>query len=124
MDDRKVLRCYFGNGDMRNPFRGRRQRREECERKMAHSISKLRTTGPVPGINGVERVELRHAGPFHDAHQIQAGIGESAGTIGKTYQGEHRTRSPDFGISARVSRAGSLERREGKDNVADRAGSD
>jgi hypothetical protein len=87
---------------------------------MPHSISKLRTTGPVPGINGVERVELRHAGPFHDAHQIQAGIGESAGTIGKTDQGEHRTRSPDFGISG----AGGLERREGKDNVADRTGPD
>jgi hypothetical protein len=51
---------------------------------MTHSISKLRTMGPVPGINGVERLELRDAGPFRDAHQIQAGIGESAGSIGKT----------------------------------------
>lgn len=72
--------------------------------------------GPVPGIDGVERFELWHPGPFHDAHQIQAGIGESAGAVRKTYQGEHRTRSPDFGISS----AGCLERGEGKDNVADR----
>jgi hypothetical protein len=124
MDDREILRCYFRNGDMRNPFRGRRQRRKKRERKMPHSISKLRTTCPVPGIDGVERFELWHACPFHHAHQIQAGIGDSAGMIGKTDQGQHPTRSPDFGISARVSRAGCLERREGKDNVADRAGAD
>ena len=105
---------------MRDPFRGRRQRREECERKMPHSLSKLRTMGPVPGINGVERFELRYACPFHDAHQVQAGIGDSAGAIGKTDQGEHRTRSPDF----RICGAGCLQRREGKDHVADRAGAD
>ncbi len=74
--------------------------------------------GPVPGINGVERLKLRHARPFHDSHQIQAGIGDSAGMVGKTDQGQHRTRSPDLGISG----AGSLQRWEGKDNVADRTG--
>jgi hypothetical protein len=118
MDDRKVLRCYFGNSDVGDSVRGRWKHREECERKMAHSISKLRTMGPVPGIDGVELFQRRDTGPLDDAHQIQAGIGDSACAVGKTDQREHRTGSPDFGVIG----AGGFERRQRKDDVADRAG--
>ena len=113
----KFLDRLRWNRDVRNPFRGRRQRGEERERKMAHSISKLRTMGPVPGIDGVERFELRDAGAFHDSHQIQASIGDSPGAVGEADQRQHRTRRPDFG----VGRARSFERGKRKDNVADRA---
>jgi hypothetical protein len=118
MNDGEVLDGGLGHGDARRAFRGRRKRGEKRERKMAHSISKLRTMGPVPGIDGVERFQFRDASAFHNSHQIQTSIGKSPGTIGEADQRQHRTRRPDFG----VSRAGSLERGERKDNVADRAG--
>jgi hypothetical protein len=54
MDDTEVLLGRQGNGDVWDPVGWRRKCRKERERKMAHSISKLRTMGPVPGIDGVE----------------------------------------------------------------------
>jgi len=117
MDDREVLSRSLRDGNSRRAFRGRRKRGEKREREMAHSISKLRTMGPVPGIDGVERFELRNAGPFHDPHQIQTRIGKSPGTIGEADQRQHRARRPDFG----VNRARGLERGERKDHVADGA---
>ena len=102
---------------MRDTFHGRRKRGEKRKRKMAHSISKLRTMGPVPGIDRVERFELRDAGPFHHSHQIQAGIGDGACTIGEADQRKHWARHPNFG----VSRARSLERGERKNDVANRS---
>lgn len=118
MNDREVLGARGRHGDARNPFHGRWKRREECERKVAHSIPELRTMGPVPGIDGIERFELRDTRPFDDAHQIQAGIGDRACAVGKADQREHGSRSPDFGVIG----AGGLQRGEGKNNVADRAG--
>ena len=102
---------------MRNTFCRRRQCREERERKMAHSVSKLRTVRSVPRVNRVERFQLRDASPFHDAHQIQASIGDSPGAIGEADQRQHRTRRPDFGIT----RPRRFQRRKRKNDVADRA---
>jgi hypothetical protein len=117
MDDREVPDGCGRNSDVRNPFGGRRQRREKREREMAQSISKLRTMGPVPGIDRVERFELRDAGSFHHSHQIQAGIGNRSGAVRKANQGQHRTRSPDLG----VNRACGLECGKRKNDVANRA---
>ena len=120
MNDREVLDRGWRNSDVRNPLHGRRQRREERERKMAHSISKLRTMGPVPGINGIERLELGNAGALHDSHKLQTSIGNRACTIGKADQGEHRARRPDFGVRG----SGGFEGRKGEDDVADRTRAD
>jgi hypothetical protein len=118
MDDREVLDRFRWNGDLRDPFRGRRKCREKGERKMAHSILKLRTMGPIPGIDRIERFKLRNARPFHHTHQIQTSIGDSSRAVGETDQGKHRARRPDFGIGG----ARGFERGKRKDNVADRAG--
>ena len=106
------------DGDARNPFRGRRQRGKERERKMADSVAKFGTVRSVPGIDGVERLQLRNAGAFDHSDQIQASIGESAGAIGEADQGQQGARRPHFGVIG----ARSFERGERKDDVADRAG--
>ena len=118
MDDREVFKRMRRNNDVRDSFGGRRKRGEKRERKMAHSLSKLWTMGPVPGIDGVEGFQLRDASPFHHSHQIQTRIGDSPGTVGEADQRKHGARRPNFG----VSRASGLERGERKDNVADRTG--
>jgi len=115
MDNREVLSGRRWHGNARRAFRGRRKRGEKRERKMAHSISKLRTMGPVPGIDGVERFQFRDASAFHNSHQIQTSIGKSPGTIGEADQRQHRTRRPDFG----VSRAGSFEGGKRENDIAD-----
>jgi len=84
---------------------------------MPHSISKLWTMGPIPGIDGIERFEFRDARSVHHSHQLNAGIGDSACTIREADQREHRARSPDFGICG----ASGFERRKRKNDVADRA---
>jgi len=117
MDHSKVLVGRRWNGDVGDSVRRRRKRREKRERQMAYSISKLRTIRSVPGINGVERIEFRHASPFHDAHQIQARIGNRPRAVGKANQWKHRTRRPYFGVIG----AGSFQGRKGKDDVADGA---
>ena len=63
MNNGEVLNGCPRNSDVRNPFRWRRQRREKRKWEMAHSIAKLGTIGPVPGIDGVESFELRDPGP-------------------------------------------------------------
>jgi hypothetical protein len=118
MNNGEVLNGCPRNSDVRNPFRWRRQRREKRKWEMAHSIAKLGTIGPVPGIDGVESFELRDPGSFHHSRQIQTRIGDRACTIGKANQRQHRARRPDFG----VSRARSLQRGKRKNNVADRTG--
>jgi hypothetical protein len=118
MDDREVLDGCPRNGDMRDAFGGRRQRRKERERKMANRVAKLGAVRAVPGIDGIERFELGDAGAFHYSHQIQGSVGNSPGAIRETDQREHRSRCPDF----RISRSGGFERGERKNNVADRAG--
>ena len=120
MDDREVLSGDLRDRNLRRAFGGRRKRGEERERKMAHSVSKLRTMGPVPGIDGVEGFQRGNAGPIHDSHQIQGSVGKSPGAVGEADQGKHRTRGPNFGIR----RAGGFERGERKNDVADRAGTD
>jgi len=117
VNDREVLNGCLGNSDVWNSICGRRQRWEKRERKMANRVTKLRTMGPIPGIDGIEPFELGDASPFHHSHQIQAGVGDSPGAVGKTDQRKHRARRPDFG----VTRACSLERGQRKDNVANRA---
>jgi hypothetical protein len=68
MNDREVLNGCIRNGYARNSLSGRGECREKRERKMAHSISKLRTMGPIPGIDGIESLQLRDASPFNHSH--------------------------------------------------------
>jgi hypothetical protein len=81
MNDREVFSGRLRDDNSRDPFRGRWKRGEKRERKMAHGIAKLRTMGPVPGIDGVERFELRDASVFPYSHQIQTRVDDGAGTI-------------------------------------------
>jgi len=120
MDHSKVLVGRRWNGDVGDSVRRRRKRREKRERQMAYSISKLRTIRSVPGINGVERIEFRHASPFHDAHQIQARIGNRPRAVGKANQWKHRAWRPYFGVLG----AGRFQGRKRENNVADGPGAD
>jgi hypothetical protein len=83
---------------MRDTFHRRRQRGEERKWKLTDGIAKFRTVRSVPGMDGVERFQLREAGPFHYSHQIQASVGKSPGAIRETNQRQHRARRPDFGV--------------------------
>jgi hypothetical protein len=117
MDDREVLNRCGWNSNVRNPFGGRRKRWEKREREMPDSVAEFSAVRSVPGIDGVERFQLRDAGPFHHSDQIQASIGKSPGAVGKTYQGEQWARGPDFG----VRRARCFEGGKRKNDVADRS---
>jgi len=116
MDDREVLSGRGWHGDMRNAVDRRRERGEERERKIADGVAKFGTVGSVPGINGVERFELRHTCPFHYSHQIQAGVWKSPGAVGESDQRKQRARSPDFGI--RNAGGGCFQGGKSKDDVA------
>jgi len=117
MDHGEILAFNGGNGNARDAVGGRRQRREEREGQMADCIAKLGTVRAVPGIDGVEPFQLRHASAFDDADQIEAGVGDGAGTVGEANQGKHRARSPDFGVIG----AGGFESGQGKNHIADGA---
>jgi len=120
MNDREVLNRLWRDSDTRDSLHRRRQRREEREWKMAHGTSKLRTIGPVPGIDGIERFELRNVGAIHDSDQIQTSVGNRACTVGEADQREHRARRPDFGVIG----ASGFEGGKREDDVADRTRAD
>ena len=118
MDDRKVEGRDRRYSDVGNSLGGRRESREKRERKMTDSFAKFGAVRSVPGIYGIERLQLGHASPLYDAEEVQASIGNGPRPVGETDQRKYRTRSPDFGIR----RARGLQRGEGKNNVTDRAG--
>jgi len=116
MDHREVFDRPGRDSNARDSLGGRRERGEERERKMLHGVAEFRTVRSVPGINGIERFKLRDAGAFGDAHQIQRGVRKRPDPIGEADQGQHRARSPDFGIRG----AGGFQSGERKNDVADR----
>jgi hypothetical protein len=118
MNDNEVFHRCGRNGDAGDSFGRRRQGGEERERQVLDSLAKLGPFRSIPRINGVESFERRHTGLFHDSHQVQAGIRDRPSAVGKSNQGQNRSRRPDF----RVVRAGGFERGQGQDDVSDRAG--
>ncbi|MCU1338713.1 MAG: hypothetical protein JWO19_4294 [Bryobacterales bacterium] len=120
MNDREVLSGSPRHVDSRDPFGWRGERGEKRERKMAHGVAKFGAVRSVPGIDGIERFQLGDASAFDDAQQIESGVGNRAGAVGETDQGEHRTRGPDFGIGG----PGGFESGKREYNVADGAGAD
>jgi hypothetical protein len=117
MDDREVLSGRRRHRYPRDAFRGRRERGEKRERKMADSVAEFGAVRPVPGVDGIEGFELGHAGVFDHADQIQRSIGNRPGAVREADQRKQRARRPDFGKGG----AGGFERRERKDDVADGA---
>jgi hypothetical protein len=73
--------------DARHTLRRNWQRGKKRERQMADRMAELRAIGPVPGIDGIEGFELGNAGVVEHADQVQAGIGDRAGAVGKAEQG-------------------------------------
>ena len=86
---------------------------------MRDGFPELRTSRAVPGVDGIERLQRRTLG-IGDADELDAGIRDGTGAVGKSDQREGHARSPDF----RVFGSGGLERGEREDHVADRAGTD
>ena len=84
---------------------------------MPDGIAKLGTVRTVPGIDGIKVFELRDAGTFDHADQVESGVGDGACAIGKANQRKHRARSPDFGVIG----AGGFESGQGKNHIADGA---
>src|SRR5579863_263121 len=121
VDHDEVLDRDLRHFDARNSFRRRRQRWKERERQMAHSLAEFRPVRAVPGVNGVEGFERgfdgRQASVLDYAHQVEARVGDGAGAIRKANQRQHCASGPNLG----VIRAGSFERGQGKDHVADGA---
>jgi len=115
MDDGKVLGRRRRNGYPRDPFGGRRKRRKKREREMPDRVAEFQAVRSVPGIDGVERFQLRDAGILCHSDQIQAGIGKRPRTISEANQRKQRPRRPDF----RISGAGGFERGKREDDVAD-----
>jgi len=64
MEDGEVLPRSRRDCNARNSFRRRRQRGEKREGKMAHGVAEFGPVRPEPGIDGIERFQLRDAGAF------------------------------------------------------------
>lgn len=106
-----------GTGNMRDAFGGWRKRREERERQMPNRVAEFGAIRSVPGIDGIELFQFWNAGAVHNADQIESSVGDGAGAIGEADQGEHRARSPDFGVMG----AGGLECWQRENYIADGA---
>lgn len=118
MDHGEILPRSRWNRNARDAFGGRRKRGEKRKGQMPHGLAKLGTVRSVPGIDGVERWQLRDPGAFDDAQQVEAGIGDRAGAVSETDQREQRAGSPDFGVSG----ARGFESGQREDDIADGAG--
>ena len=119
MDDREVLAPGCRDFDARRFF-WQRLRREKRERQMRNGFAELGTIGAVPGIDFVERSQRGTFCGFDNADQVEAGVGDGSGAVGKADQGESRARGPDFGVIG----SGGFERGEREDYVANGAGAD
>lgn len=97
-----------------------RLRGEKSERQMRDGFPELGTIGAVPGINFVEAFERGAFSGFDDADQVESGVGDGPGFIGKSNQRENDARGPDFG---EIGLCG-FERGKRKDDVANGAGAD
>jgi hypothetical protein len=47
------------------------------------SIAEFRTVGAVPGVDGIESLELRNTGVRKNTNQLEPGIDDGARSIGK-----------------------------------------
>lgn len=120
MNHGEIVAAEFGHRDFRLASERNRERRKKCKGKMGDSFAKLRAIGAVPGINRIEGFERGDRRVIHHAHQIEAGVGNGAGAIGKSDQRKHRTRRPHFGVFS----ARGFQFRKSENHVADRAGTD
>jgi hypothetical protein len=118
MDHGEIAGRGGGHRNARDAFGGRRERGKKCKRKMADGLAKLGAVCAVPGIDGIERVELRDARIVDDAQKVEAGIGNRAGAVGETDQGKQGARRPDFGVIG----ARGFKSRQGQNDIADGAG--
>ena len=114
MDYGEIARLDRRQVDARHALRGNWQRGKKRERQVADRMAELRAIGPVPGINGIEGFEVGHAGLVEHADQVQAGIGDGAGAVGKAEQRQHTARRPNLGVIG----ASGFEGGERKDAVA------
>ena len=83
MDYSEILASSRRNGNAGDAFGGRRKRREECKWQVADRIAKLGAVRAVPGIDGIEVLQLRNAGILDHADQIESGVGDGAGAVGE-----------------------------------------
>ena len=117
MNHGKILAFGSGNRNARDAFGRRRKSREERERQMPNCVAEFGAIRSVPAIDGIELLQFRNAGTIHNADQIESGVGDGAGAIGEADQGEHRARSPDFGVTC----AGGFECGQREDYIANGA---
>jgi len=120
MDHGEILTSSRRDRNARDAFGRRRKCGKECEGQMTDRFAELGAVRTVPGIDGIEVFELRDAGTFDHADQVESGVGDGACAIGKANQRKHRARSPDFGVID----ASGFESGQGKNDVADGAGPD
>ena len=120
VDYGEIFAWRFRDRDAGDPIGRERQRGEKREGQVTDGIAELGTIGSVPGINRIERFELRDPRAVDDAEEIQTGVGDRASAAGKSDQRQDRARSPDFG----VIRTGGLESGQGEDTIADRSRTD
>ena len=104
--------------DPRNRTGLKRECGKERERQGAHCIAKLRSIGAVPGINRVERTKRVERSAFHNAYQVEAGVGDGSRAAGEADQRQNGALGPHFGVIG--TRGFQLGQR--KNHVADRAG--
>jgi len=117
MNHREVFDRRRGHVDMGHADGRNRERRKESERKMPDRLAEVRPIRPVPGINRIERCELRDARIVGHTKQIQPRIRYRARAIGKPDQRQHRALRPHLGVIP--PRA--LQLRKRQNHVADRA---
>ena len=97
---------------------GKRGKKREGE--MADGVAEIGTGGAVPGMNGIEGVEIGRDKIVKDAHEIELSIGEGAGAIGELNERQDGSRSPDFSECGRMK----FKFGEREDQIADGAGAD
>lgn len=98
MDHGEIFQARGGNRDARNGLMRDRQGGEKREGKMPHRVAKFSPVGSIPGINRIELRQLRRRCAFDHPHQVEPGIEDRAGAVGKPDQRQNRARRPDLGV--------------------------
>ena len=120
MDRGEILDRGRRHGDTRIGEPRNWKRWKERERQVGDGRAKFRPIRSIPGINRIERFERGNSRGFIDADQVEAGVGDGSGPVGKADQGESGTWRPDLSvIGPRL-----FELRKRKNHVPDRPGTD
>lgn len=118
MDDSEIFAPGRRDFNARRNF-GERLGGEKRKGQVRDGGAEFGAGGAVPGVDFVEGFEQR-AFCRCDAQQIEAGVGDGAGSVGEADKGEGNARGPDFGVIG----PGGFERGERENDVADGAGAD